>query len=55
MSKDVINVKFEKWQIKALREYFGRNDKTHIEHWAFSVFDKAFKQLTPSPTKEGKQ
>lgn len=38
-----MKVYLEKWQVKNLRDYFGENDKTQTEHWAFRVFDDALK------------
>ncbi|WNH10097.1 hypothetical protein [Thalassobellus suaedae] len=38
-----MKVYLEKWQVKNLRDYFGENDKTQTEHWAFKVFDDALK------------
>lgn len=40
-----INIELEKWQVKSLRNYFGENDKTPLEHWAYDVFNEAFKTL----------
>ena len=42
-----MKVELENWQVKALSNYFGINDKTSLEHWAYEVFNKAYKeQLT---------
>jgi hypothetical protein len=38
----MIEIKFEDWQVKALREYFGFNDKSQISHWAFNIFHEAY-------------
>ena len=38
-----MKVYLDKWQVKNLRDYFGENDKTQTEHWAFKVFDDALK------------
>lgn len=37
----MITIELEKWQVKNLREYFGRNDKTQLSHWAYIAFDEA--------------
>ena len=37
-------IELEDWQVKNLREYFGKNDSTQTSHWAFPIFDKAHKQ-----------
>lgn len=42
-----MKVDLEKWQVKSLREYFGYNDKTSLEHWAYDVFNKALKEQLP--------
>lgn len=39
-----MKVELEEWQVKNLREYFGKNDKTQTEHWAYDVFNKALKE-----------
>lgn len=33
-----------------LRNYFGENDKTEFEHWAFSFLDKITKEASPIQT-----
>ncbi len=40
----MVKIELEDWQVKNLREYFGRNDKTQTEHWAYDVFNKAYKE-----------
>jgi hypothetical protein len=38
-----ISVNIPIWQLKLLKQYFGENDKTSIEHWAYNIFDDALK------------
>ena len=44
------SIELEEWQVKALRNYFGENDKTQTSHWAFIVFDEAIKNKTNDQT-----
>ncbi len=39
-----MNIELKQWEVKALRNYFGLNDKTQISHWAFKIFDDAIKK-----------
>lgn len=39
-----MKIELEKWQVIALRNYFGLNDKTALEHWAYEVFNNALKK-----------
>ena len=41
---EMVKIELEEWQVKNLREYFGHNDKTQTEHWAYDVFNKAYKE-----------
>lgn len=45
----MIKIELEEWQVKNLREYFGENDKTQTEHWAYDVFNKAYKEQCNIP------
>ena len=45
----MVKIKLEEWQVKNLREYFGHNDKTQTEHWAYDVFNKAYKEQCNIP------
>ena len=45
----MVKIILEDWQVKNLREYFGHNDKTQTSHWAFEVFNKAYKEQCNIP------
>ena len=45
----MVKIELEEWQVKNLREYFGHNDKTQTEHWAYDVFNKAYKEQCTIP------
>ena len=45
----MVKIILEDWQVKNLREYFGYNDKTQTEHWAYDVFNKAYKEQCTIP------
>ena len=45
----MVKIELEEWQVKNLREYFGENDKTQTEHWAYDVFNKAYKEQCNIP------
>lgn len=45
----MVKIELEEWQVKNLREYFGENDKTQTEHWAYEVFNKAYKEQCNIP------
>jgi hypothetical protein len=41
--EDVENMAISLDDAKKLRGYFGKNDASHFEHWAYTVFDKIIK------------
>ncbi|WP_439129947.1 hypothetical protein [Polaribacter sp.] len=45
----MVKIILEDWQVKNLREYFGHNDKTQTAHWAYEVFNKAYKEQCTIP------
>lgn len=45
----MVKIILEDWQVKNLREYFGHNDKTQTSHWAYDVFNKAYKEQCNIP------
>ncbi|MBV1929873.1 MAG: hypothetical protein KUG81_10240 [Gammaproteobacteria bacterium] len=45
----MVKIELEEWQVKNLREYFGHNDKTQTEHWAYDVFNNAYKEQCNIP------
>lgn len=45
----MVKIILEDWQVKNLREYFGHNDKTQTAHWAYEVFNKAYKEQCNIP------
>lgn len=45
----MVKIILEDWQVKNLREYFGHNDKTQTSHWAYEVFNKAYKEQCNIP------
>lgn len=49
----MITIKLEEWQVKNLRNYFGENDKTQTEHWAYDVFNNALKKQCDIPVVVG--
>lgn len=46
----MVKIELEEWQVKNLRDYFGHNDKTQTEHWAYNVFNKAYKEQCATTT-----
>ena len=49
----MVKIELEEWQVKNLREYFGKNDKTQTEHWAYDVFNRAYKKQCNIPVVVG--
>ena len=47
-----VTIEMEVWQLKNLRNYFGRNDKTPFEHLAFDIFNKSKPSTLEAENKE---
>ena len=50
-----MKIELEDWQLQNLRDYFGNNDRTQTEHWAFKLFDDALKYKNNQTQEEKKK